>query len=516
MSQREYETRILLRDNFDVFARNCLKIRPKSVLAGAESSLIGGLVPFNLNKAQLFAHEKIEEQLKSKNYVRAIILKARQEGLSTYVGGRYLWKALHIKGVRVFILTHEMDATSNLFEMTQRFYANLPDPLKPFVDRNNAKELSFPNLNSGYKVGTAGRGDVGRSQTINFFHGSEVAFWEDADGIASGIMQAIPKQSEIILESTARGIGNYFHQMWVKAVNGESDYIPIFIPWFFMAEYYEKVDESLNLTDEDIAIRTIYGLSNEQMMWRQKKIVEIGISLFKQEYPCNAEEAFAATTLEGLIPEHVVAAARKNICQPHGHLIVGVDPACSENGDNTAIITRQGRVAHSLQVFKTNDTMKIVGILVKMLTAQNISAICIGWTGVGVGIYDRLRELGYGDRVFKIVEGASAYDSNRYKNKKSECWGEMYEWIKDGPVQIPDDDALAIDLCAPLKDENSKGQMFLEEKKKTAKRFGHNFSPDRADALSFTFGIKLGDTNKRIEFSPTFKLSNTNHRQYGY
>src|SRR5262249_59037905 len=92
---------------------------------------------------------------------------------------------------------------------------------------------------SGYKVGTAGTKAVGRSSTIQLFHGSEVAFWPFADTHAAGILQAVPNEdnTEIILESTANGIGNFFHQAWRDAEAGKNDYIAIFVPWFWQEEY---------------------------------------------------------------------------------------------------------------------------------------------------------------------------------------------------------------------------------------------------------------------------------------
>src|SRR5262249_59464457 len=92
---------------------------------------------------------------------------------------------------------------------------------------------------SGYKVGTAGTKAVGRSSTIQLFHGSEVAFWPFADTHAAGVMQAVPneKDTEIILESTANGIGNFFHQTWRNAEAGKNDYIAIFVPWYWSEEY---------------------------------------------------------------------------------------------------------------------------------------------------------------------------------------------------------------------------------------------------------------------------------------
>ena len=166
----EIDKRKRLKSDFPYYAKSCLFIRTKSE----------GTKPFELNKAQLYIHEEIEKQRAETGKVRAIILKGRQQGCSTYVGGRLMWRTTHSKGVRSFILTHEDDATQNLFDMSKRYYEHLPPPVKPSTSASNAKELHFSALDSGYKVGTAGNKSVGRSQTNQLFHGSEVAFWPNA------------------------------------------------------------------------------------------------------------------------------------------------------------------------------------------------------------------------------------------------------------------------------------------------------------------------------------------------
>ena len=107
----------------------------------------------------------------------------------------------------------------------------------PVPDASSAKELNFKTLNSGYSVGTAGNKAVGRSQTIQLMHASEVGYYPHAEDHAKGILQAVPneKGSEIIMESTANGIGNYFYNMWMAASSGQSDFQAIFVPWYWQA-----------------------------------------------------------------------------------------------------------------------------------------------------------------------------------------------------------------------------------------------------------------------------------------
>ena len=224
MSQAEIELRLKLQKDFEPYARACLKVRSKN----------GKILPFNLNSAQKIIHEAAEKQRAETGKVRAIVCKGRQQGCSTYIQGRFYHRVTHSRGQRAFILTHDAEATSNLFDMTQRYHEQCPSLFKPSTGAASANELYFDKLDSGYKVGTAGNKAVGRSSTIQLFHGSEAAYWPHAADHSAGIMQAVPDApgTEIWIESTSNGVGDWFHKTWMAAVNGENGFIAIFVPWF--------------------------------------------------------------------------------------------------------------------------------------------------------------------------------------------------------------------------------------------------------------------------------------------
>jgi len=167
MDAEERAIRQRLKDDFPHFATKCLKIRTKS----------GEIKPLTLNTAQQYVHEKLEAQRAKTGKVRALILKARQQGFSTYIGGRFYWRVTHGFGLQCFILTHEQPATDNLFAMVDRYHKHNHPLVRPSTGAANAKELYFDVLDSGYSVGTAGSKAVGRSKTVQLFHGSEAAFW---------------------------------------------------------------------------------------------------------------------------------------------------------------------------------------------------------------------------------------------------------------------------------------------------------------------------------------------------
>lgn len=284
----EIRYRLALYNDFGLYAKDCLKIRTKT----------GIINPFLFNQAQRYMHGIIERQRQETGKVRIINLKGRQLGMSTYFQGRMFWRITHSKGLRGFILTHEKEATKNLFEMAQRFYEQAPLEVLTPLEASSEKEMLFKGLDSGYRVGTAGNKGTGRSSTVQLFHGSEAAFWPNASSHMAGIMQAIPNEpnTEVYLESTANGKANMFYQQWQLAEAGESGFIPVFIPWFWQPEYRATFKGSLTKEEKDL--KRVYGLDDEQIAWRRLKIVQMdsegqrGEDTFRQEYPCNAEEAF--------------------------------------------------------------------------------------------------------------------------------------------------------------------------------------------------------------------------------
>ncbi len=493
VSENQLDT---IRD-FKKFAPRFLRIRTKS----------GQPSYFNLNRAQLYLHDRLEKQKEATGKVRAVILKGRQQGCSSYIQGRFFHQVITSRGKKAFILTHDKEATNNLFAMAKRFYENLEPGLVPPPDTSNAKELYFKEFDSGYAIGTAGNKAVGRSQTIQLFHGSESGYWQFAEEHSKGIMQAISNErgTEIMLESTANGIGNYFHQRWVEAMDPDSEYQAIFLPWYWQDEYtYDATN--LYLTNEEQDLFQLYsqnGLTLQHLAWRRIKIrefskdIEAGTELFKVEYPFNAQEAFANPVKNVFINSKYVEKARKADVEPNGPLIIGVDVAISDR-DRTAIIRRKGRHAYNLERFNNYNTMEIVGRIKRIINQENPQKVYIDCIGIGAGVVDRLQEMG-----FTCVEGVnvarSANDKERFKNLRAELWSDMRDWFYgELPVQVPNDDELHGELCSLGFKENSSGQLQIESKDDLRGRGLP--SPDLADALAMTyFGGCFGSTVSNID-----------------
>lgn len=290
------------------------------------------LVKLKPNKPQLKLRNMIDELRTSGKPVRIIILKARQMGFSTYTEADCLHQTVTNKLFNSTIIAHEESASQNLYNMFKTYYENLPDVLRPMRKRNNSKELLFENptnddiekkrnagLKSAVKVATAKNTATGRSQTINYLHASEVAFWENAEETFTGLLQCVPRnaKSTVIMESTANGVGDYFYNTWQRACNGENDFVPLFFAWFELDEYQipfdteedkklfkEKVDytyvdaEGNTIYTEEYELMKNYNITLEQLKWREWCINNNcggDVEKFHQEYPSNPEEAFISS-----------------------------------------------------------------------------------------------------------------------------------------------------------------------------------------------------------------------------
>jgi len=486
-------------DDLPLFAETYLKIKDKS----------GKLVPLKFNRSQQHLHERLEAQKKRTGKVRAIIAKGRQTTISTYVSSRFYHKTAMNRGIQTFILTHEQDATDNLFHMVTRFHEH--SLLRPSTGASNAKELYFDVLDSGYSVGTAGNKAVGRSKTVQLFDGSEVAFWANAREHFAGVVQAVPDLpgTEIILESTGNGVGGEFHERWQQAEVGVGDYEAIFLPWFWSEEYRRPLPPGFQLDDEEAEYAKQYRLTLEQMAWRRAKIQELKDPiLFKQEYPASAAEAFQFTGHDSFIKPEDVVRARKNTCEGIGALVIGADPA-RFGDDRFSLAWRKGRKVSKVESRHKVGTVQGAHWIKQVIDVDKPARVFIDLGGVGAGTFDILVSWGapYDKIVIGVNFGGAPREPIKYlpdgtkqpgpKNRRSEIWESSRDWLtQDGGVDIPDDDSLQADACAPGYHYDLDQRLQLESKEHMRSRGIR--SPDEWDAVALTFAEPVKTPVERI------------------
>ena len=314
-----------------------------------------------LNEAQLITHAALSKQLKETGRIRAVILKARQEGISTYVAARF-FRSIHLwSNMVAMVVADSLERAGALSDIYNRYYENLPNEIKPrrlAIERR--RYLAFGG-DSEISVRPSSDTEAGRALTVHRLHASELAYWgPTARETWTSLMQAVPRTgSEVIVESTAKGAGGLFHELWEAAEQGESGWVAIFLPWWVHEEYEFVPDEDtrkLILEDPDDFEKQAMGegiffqgkkftLGVNKLAWRRQRIVEAfggdpvklgkdAVREFQREYPATAEEAFLVSG-SCFFDEEVLRLMTTRVSEPkRGRLLLEPEKA-SEAGTVT-------------------------------------------------------------------------------------------------------------------------------------------------------------------------------------
>ena len=266
-------------------------------------------VPFFLNDVQKSFIKDLNQAISDfkqgkRLHLKFLVLKGRQQGFTSLITAYQLACSITKRNFSGFTLADDAENTETIFDDKAKYpYSQLPEQLKPSEKYNNRREFHFDKINSRWRVATASGKGVGRSKTLNFFHGSEAGFWGDMQKIMSGLDPALTKDSIQILESTANGY-NQFKELWDDENNWEGK----FYEWWLTPEYRQSFEserierefkEQVQSSEQWIYQRCKWlvefiQLSLEQVYWYYKKWVDLK-ELIKQEYPCSADEAFLAS-----------------------------------------------------------------------------------------------------------------------------------------------------------------------------------------------------------------------------
>jgi hypothetical protein len=486
LEQRQ-RTFAMLKSDLPTFARYCLKIRDKQ----------GKIIPLEFNKAQLFLHQKLEEQKAKLGFIRAVILKGRQQGASTYTAARFFHQTLLGQGATTFILSHEAKSTGALFGLVKRFYELLPPGMAPDLDTANQNQLKFAGTFSEYTVGTAGNEEVGRSMTLKYLHMSEVASYEHTDGLETGLMQAVADMpgTEIIMESTAKGLGNMFHERAMKAQAGLGLDQLIFLPWYWQTEYTLQPPAGFSPDESEIKLLQAFNLSSPQIYWRRKKIESTkgGLWTFNQEYPMTPAEAFLMSGDTFLSKELLTIARKTKALCPNAPVIMGVD--CARENDRSVFVLRRGReifhyeVYPDLKVDGVTPTQQLINIAVKLINKYQVAKVFID-AGYGWGLIDGLHGLGYRKEVTGVQFAQQPLDTIRALNKRAEMALLYRDWLEEGNVSIPDTDEFIFDmLLTPKEKETPTHRLFLPKKSEIKQK--SKVSTDIFDGTILTFAFPV-------------------------
>jgi len=378
------------------FAENMLMVQDKA----------RKLVPLRLNKAQChyLAH-------KTK---RDLILKARQLGFSTAIQAEMF--RLYTTGAEsVLTMADKQDNTDKLRRMAERYYDKLPPNFIPPVrSEDNASMTVYPNIGSEVQIATAGSRTSGRASTYTRFHGSEVAYWRNAEWVISGALQAIPEHLDdtwVVFESTANGASGWFFDECTAALAGDSEWTLHFYAWWWESEYKIALlpDEILEYSDEEFALAEKHNLSPEQIKWRRKKQRDLK-EMFQQEHPESPAQAFLTTgdAVYTITQDMLYAPTETEAIKGHTYAM-GVDWAANIDGDSTAISIYDATDYREVFVWHTKmrDDDAVLDDIVAFAKQWNVSLIRPEYNGLGIPYVSQLWkkiDAQQWDDVYPIVD----------------------------------------------------------------------------------------------------------------
>jgi len=200
-----------------------------------------GRIQFNLYPFQ----EKVLKLFRDNDY--SAVLKSRQLGISTLAAGYSLWLMTFHKDRNILALATTQATARNLVTKVQFMWENLPSWLK--VDSAENNKLSLRLINGSKIQAKSSNADAARSEAVSLLIVDEAAFIDNIAETWASAQQTLATGGGAIVLSTPYGTGNWFHQTWVKAEQGENDFLPIKLPWYVHPErdqvWRDRQDELL-------------------------------------------------------------------------------------------------------------------------------------------------------------------------------------------------------------------------------------------------------------------------------
>lgn len=443
------------------------------------------------NDAQLEVIRRVEDNIRNHKPTRIIILKARQMGLSTIVEAITFALTMMVPRTKALIVSHERDSAEHILSMTQNYYDTFP--FKDLFTQKNkaANHLSWDENKSAIRIATAKNVGAGRSQTLHILHGSEVAFWDNAEVLMKGLAQSIPHTpySFVFLESTANGVGGYFHKAWIEAEAGENDYIPLFFPWWDFPDYkgskmnlpklVGELDEEERVVKKLLLQHMDEEEANDRLVWRRWAIPNLchgDINTFHQEYPTTPEEAFISTgtnvfplpklnsvydPMEGMTGRLVEEGSRVRFIEDDsgplkiyvkpsadiewGKYVVVGDPTRTTVGDYAAVQVLHRRTWEQVAVFRSKcDPVTFGDEIVRIGRYYNNALVNCEIEGPGYATISRVLSLNYPyvwenqlAYRYPVYTGSKYGWSSTWKTKQ-EAVGNLIKVVTDQDIVLHD------------------------------------------------------------------------------
>ena len=192
-----------------------------------------------------------------------------------------------------------------------------------------------------------------------------------------------------------------------------------------------------------------------------------------------------------IVAQSVRQAFEKTISSTSSPLVIGLDIA-RFGDDKTVFCFRRGRLCGEFKCFENLSNVEVANLATNFIREYHPRRIFMDVGGQGAGVFDILKDRGFGEIVRGIYFGEKALQADRYFNRRAEMWDKIRQWLEEKPQpQLPEDEMLFNELIAVDKKYDSHGRLQLEGKEEIKKKLGR--SPDMADALALTFAEPFYD-----------------------
>lgn len=407
---------------------------------------------------------------------RDIVLKPRQVGFSTLELARDLWFAVVNRGVNVLVIAHDGDLAEQLFQTLHFFAKALREiGLLPRTKYSNKRELVFADTGSAVRIVEAGETEAaakkkGRSGTVHRLHATEVAFWGAASETFGAVIQSVPGDGEVVVESTANGASGTFYDDVMAARAGRTQYRLHFFPWYDHAEYRAALPAGFDPEPRDEHERKLRaaGCDSEQIAWWRLRVDDpkVGLDKTLQEYPIDVDTCFRASGRQWIEPAFIDAMAR-HIREPlrlmplvwkgqslglarifaepergRSYVLFG-DVAEGVAGDGSAITVLESRSGEQAAAF-WSDTISPGDFGAAMCVLGwyfNTAQVAPERNNHGHAAVERIVSVMRYPHVFCHDDGRHGW--NTTSATRPVLWDDMATAIRDGAVKIRDAETLA-------------------------------------------------------------------------
>ncbi|MBO0887659.1 hypothetical protein J2P12_01010 [Candidatus Bathyarchaeota archaeon] len=326
------------------------------------------LVPFTLNPSQRKVHAALKAQHDKGRPMRAVVLKARRQGISTYFDNLLACHGIARSGTNAMIVTHDFKSSKELFKNPKTLLTDsLPGKksLKSILNLQGMTQhkIIFPHVagDSYLTIATAGNVEGGRGMSLTDLHCSEAAFYP-GQGTFAALLPTVPRAEDTIIavETTANGrtgIGEVFYEFWNASVRGDTEFAAIFLSWLIdptCVDYDHPVPDAPKDDDERLLMKEGINIDGklvkatpEQIAWRRMTIDSPAcrgyVEIFDQEFPVTPDVAFISTGEPAFTREEMAIA--RNSIQPYKR----VEIAGEATGGTSHIYCKPNDVSPVLQ-----------------------------------------------------------------------------------------------------------------------------------------------------------------------